>query len=67
MDPTGAVSRVGSGWSDKDRQYIWDNQDEFLDTLCEVKFMERTEGGVFRHSRFGCWRHDKDDMNPTGA
>ncbi|QNH71388.1 ATP-dependent DNA ligase [Rhizobium phage AF3] len=67
QDYTGAISRVGSGMSDKERQYIYDNWDEFENALCEVKFMERTESGVFRHSRLSKIRLDKDDMNPTGA
>ncbi|QIG73950.1 ATP-dependent DNA ligase protein [Rhizobium phage RHph_N34] len=67
QDYTGAISRVGSGMSDKLRQEIWDNWDEYENSLCEVKFMERTESGVFRHSRLSKIRLDKDDMNPTGA
>jgi hypothetical protein len=68
IDHTGAISRVGSGWSDKERQRIWDERDELGEAIVEIKFMERTSGsGVFRHSRFGCFRLDKDDINPTGA
>jgi hypothetical protein len=67
QDYTGAISRVGSGMTDKLRQEIWDNWDEYENSICEVKFMERTESGVFRHSRLSKIRLDKDDMNPTGA
>ena len=66
-DPTGAVSRVGSGMSDVLRQEIWDNWEEvYENSICEVWYMERTEDGKFRHSRLKTIRLDKDDLNPTG-
>ncbi|AKE44853.1 putative ATP-dependent DNA ligase [Sinorhizobium phage phiM9] len=66
MDGTGAISRVGSGFDDPLRKWFWENKEEIEEdqSIAEIKFMERTESGVFRHSRFKCLRTDKDDLNP---
>lgn len=46
----------------QERRFIWQNQEEFLGRLCEVRAMEAHEGGALRHPNFYRWRdaqHDK--------
>lgn len=38
----GNFVRVGSGFSDKLRREIWDNQDKYLDKIIEVQYFEET-------------------------
>ena len=33
---------VGSGFTDEERRYYWDNQDEIIGRVIEVKFKEIT-------------------------
>ena len=63
-DEFGVKSRVGSGFSDELRDEFWRDRDDILGELCEIKAMERTESGAFRHSRFYRLRDDKVEMNP---
>lgn len=34
--------RVGGGFTERDREYIWTHQDEFLDRVIEVQYFEET-------------------------
>lgn len=34
---------VGSGFTDEDRVYIWNNRDNLLDTICEIQYFEETK------------------------
>ncbi|ASV44664.1 DNA ligase [Agrobacterium phage Atu_ph04] len=63
-DEFGVKSRVGSGFSDELRDIFWRDRDDILGELCEIKAMERTESGAFRHSRFYRLRDDKTVLNP---
>jgi DNA ligase-1 len=49
----------GTGFSDEDRSYIWNNKDEFIGKVAEIKYQELTEDGVMRFPVFMRWRNDK--------
>jgi DNA ligase-1 len=59
----GKKCEVGSGFSDEDRAYIWNNKSEFIDRLCEIKYQELTSHGIMRFPVFVRWR---DLDNSTG-
>lgn len=49
VDYKGFNCGVGSGFSDYDREYIWDNRDEYLGRIIEVQFFEESknqDGGL---------------------
>ncbi len=50
---------VGTGFTDKERQEIWDNQEDYLGLPAEVKFFEVTEDDSLRFPSFLRWRLDK--------
>ncbi len=64
---TGETVDVGSGYSDVDREYIWNNQQNILDScnLLKVQFFERTKNkegqNSLRFPVFLCFR-TKDGM-----
>lgn len=51
--------KVGVGFSDQDRKYIWENQNCLMEETMEVSCMQLTESGKFRHARFVRLRPDK--------
>lgn len=51
--------KVGVGFSDSERSFIWDFQKGLLGTMVEVSCMQLTEAGKFRHARFVRLRPDK--------
>lgn len=56
----GYESKVGGGFSDSLRSYIWNHQREFLGKHIEVHYQEDTPDGDFRQARFKKFRPDKD-------
>lgn len=56
--PKGSIEEV-SPILQKIRQFIWDNQDQFIGVVAEVEFKEETKAGSMRQPRFKCWRFDK--------
>jgi len=54
----GVAVRVGGGFSDRDRETIWSNRNEYRDKVCEIAGQERTPDGSLRHPRFVTWRDD---------
>lgn len=56
---------VGSGFSDKDRKEIWNNQEDYLHKIVEVQYFEETRnddcGLSLRFPIFKQWRFDKDE------
>ena len=42
VDYKGNKVKVGSGFSDIDRDYIWNNQKELVDKIVEVQYFEET-------------------------
>ena len=56
---------VGSGFSDHDREYIWNNQDEYLNKIVEIQYFEESknaEGGLsLRFPVYKGLRNDKTE------
>lgn len=61
------VITLGTGFTDADRQYIWDNQDSLLGSIATYKFTSEThdnQGNInLRFARFVSLRPDKNDPN----
>jgi DNA ligase-1 len=55
----GQSNKVGSGWSDKQRKDLWRNK-KIINKTIEISYMEETDDGNMRHSRFKSFRPDKD-------
>lgn len=60
-DFNGVSVKVGGGFSDKDRQLIWNNTDKFVGKTAEVLYQEVTKHKSLRHPRFLHWRFDKHE------
>ncbi|WP_039230515.1 ATP-dependent DNA ligase [Clostridium haemolyticum] len=65
VDYKGNEVSVGSGFSDQDREYIWNNQTDLLGRIVEVQYFEETQnqnGGIsVRFPVFKGIRHDKTE------
>ena len=64
VDYKGYECGVGSGFSDFDREFIWNNQDQYLGKICEIQYFEETknkDGGV--SLRFPVFKHLRIDKN----
>lgn len=59
IQENGARCNCGTGFSDEDRSYIWNNKAEFIGRTAEIKYQELTEDGVMRFPVFMRWRNDK--------
>lgn len=55
----GQTCECGSGFSDEDRDYIWNNREEFLGRTVETKYQEKTNHGIMRFPVFIRYRDDK--------
>lgn len=55
----GAEPRVGGGFSDAEREDIWNNQIKYLGRPMEYTANAMFESGNVRHARFVRWREDK--------
>ena len=55
----GETCECGTGFSDDDREYMWNNQDEFVNKLAEIKYQELTNDSIMRFPVFMRWRNDK--------
>lgn len=55
---TEGTAWVGSGLTDKVRDYLWEIRDQLHTFKCEVEFMEATKKGSLRHPRFIKLRDD---------
>jgi DNA ligase-1 len=53
--------KVGTGFSDADREKLWQAKDSLIGSLIEVSYMELTPSGKFRHPRFERVRDDKTE------
>lgn len=51
--------KVGTGFSDAQRQVFWNQRHRLIGTTIEVECMQMTPAGVMRHSRFIRERFDK--------
>lgn len=65
VDYKGYTVGVGSGFTDADREEIWNNQDKYLDKIAEIQYFEesKNEKGEIslRFPIFLQWRLDKDE------
>lgn len=67
VDYKGIDCRIGTGFKDKDREYLWNNKELVLGQLCECTFMEETAsikedaGGKTRHAVYHGLRSFKGD------
>ena len=59
MPDSEVLVRVGSGFSDEQRDEIYADPDMFIGRMIEVKYHEVTPDGSLRHPRFYRWRDDK--------
>lgn len=59
-DENGNTVRVGTGFNDEEREYVWKNKETLKGKIIEVSYMERTEGGSYRFPVFKHFRFDKD-------
>lgn len=59
VDFGGVAVRVGSGLSDKQRMYWWNDPEEVIGRTVEVAYQEKTPDGSMRHPRFKTLRGDK--------
>jgi DNA ligase-1 len=55
----GVIVKVGSGFSDEQREQVWNNQDNFLGRIIEVRYQEVTPDGSLRFPTFVCFRNDR--------
>lgn len=55
----GLECECGSGFSDADRDYMWNNKSEFLGRIAEIKYQELTNHNIMRFPIFVRWRNDK--------
>lgn len=53
-----SITEVSPIWQ-KIRQFIWDNQDQFLGAIAKCEYKEKTKAGSMRQPRFKTWRWDK--------
>jgi ATP-dependent DNA ligase len=56
---SGTPVYVGGGFSDDDRQEIWNNQPLYVGKWFEVEARARFVSGSLRHPQFVRWREDK--------
>lgn len=56
----GKPNRVGGGWSDNQRKAFWEKPMMLIGRMIEVHYMEETDDGNMRHSRFFDFRPDKE-------
>lgn len=59
IQENGKPCDMGSGFSDADRDYIWNNQSEFLGRIVETQYQELTPDDIMRFPTFIRWRNDK--------
>jgi hypothetical protein len=56
---------VGGGFSDDERNKIWQNQELYLNRWFEIEARAQFTSGSFRHPNFIRWREDKDRADET--
>lgn len=59
----GQTCRIGSGFSDEERTWIWHNQQQVQNRILEAKYQELTPDGKMRFPTKFRWRTDKDENN----
>ena len=62
VDFKGNTVGVGSGFTDFDREYIWNNQDQYIGKIVEVQYFEITKDKTGIESlRFPVYKHMRTD------
>lgn len=56
---TGKQVKIGTGFTDKERDDIWKKQEEYKGKTVEISYMEKTEAGSYRFPVFKHFRFDK--------
>lgn len=58
--------KVGTGFSDEEREHIWNNRKKYIGRIAEISYREVTHLGSLKDPRFECIRFDKGnvDENP---
>ena len=59
VDFEGVEVQVGSGFSDALRDQIWEDPENFIGRVIEVRYQEETPDGSLRFPTFVCFRNDK--------
>jgi len=55
----GTKVNVGSGFTDELRETMWNDKDEFIGRMIEVRYQEVTPDGSLRFPTFVCFRNDR--------
>lgn len=55
----GELCKCGSGWSIPDRDYMWNNRNEFIGRIVELSYQDLTPDRIMRFPTFVRWRDDK--------
>lgn len=62
VDFKGNTVGVGSGFTDHDREYIWNHQEQYLNKIAEIQFFEITKDKTGTESlRFPVWKFLRED------
>ena len=56
----GVIVKVGSGFSDEEREQVWADKDSFIGRMIEVRYQEETPDGSLRFPTFSCFRNDRN-------
>ncbi len=59
IDFNGVIVKVGSGFSDEQREQVWNDQASFMGRIIEVRYQEVTPDGSLRFPTFVCFRNDR--------
>ena len=55
----GVIVKVGSGFSDEEREQVWNDRENFMGRIIEVRYQEVTPDGSLRFPTFVCFRNDR--------
>tara|TARA_A100001011_G_scaffold268834_2_gene277970 strand:+ start:584 stop:1840 length:1257 start_codon:yes stop_codon:yes gene_type:complete len=59
IDFNGVIVKVGSGFSDEQREQVWNDQPGSMGRIIEVRYQEVTPDGSLRFPTFVCFRNDR--------
>ncbi len=59
VDYNGTLVKVGTGFTDAEREEIWAAPELFVGQIAEIKYKEITKAGSLRQPVFLGWRYDK--------
>lgn len=64
VDFKGNAVGVGSGFTDYDREHIWNHQEQYLNKIAEIQYFEITKDKTGTESlRFPVWKFLREDKN----